>query len=795
MKTRLPQHGDVVRLLCHIVLASMLVTSTSVASAISHTAPHFTEDELQWINAHPVVHIAVEANWNPIEYMHDGKHAGLVAGYLDAISRISGLTFKAVPGTQWGHAYQALKSGKVDLLPGVWRELAHDRMGDDAIISTPYLVGRLTAITRSDSTMIFNLQRLEGRHVAIKGLGAVEYYMRHSCEKCDILTFDSDELALAAVSAGKADVALGVDITILPIVRSQYHGQLFMSGMIADRPFSLAMAARADMPILASIINKSLAAIPASEAATMTRNWVGLADYGKPTIRSILHYRAPLVFALGLMLLGFATLAYLSWKARSAAIRSERDKAMFLAFVSHEIRTPMQTVISSLELLQCSALTGQQANRADLAISASETLLTLLDDLLEYLRLDSRKVTLEPRPVALEEWAGQSLEMVRWRADEKQIELRLETTCPAMLHVVIDPVRVRQIALNLLVNAIKFTPAGSVALHIAYVPDQQDQSGTLVIEVRDTGAGIAPERRKHMFDAYWTAECSPRLGAEGSGLGLAICRLLVDLMHGTITVDSTSHIGTTIAVRLPTSATISPAAMRLPAPVHGPTANARQGSGVDVRDGGGNLLILVVDDHEAVQRSIRQQCKEIGCWTVMASNGEDALRQFTQMRLDMVLLDCDLPDIDGYTLARMIRESEIARQTSHVPIIAISASSGDTHKVRCFESGMDGVLGKPLRLAALRQMIEMWCPSHQVVPLNEPATLSLESSDELREDYIRMVMRDLEALVGALQSGDIARALHAAHRIKGASGIVGLAGIAEIAERIEAQLSACAGAV
>ncbi|WP_419469031.1 histidine kinase dimerization/phospho-acceptor domain-containing protein, partial [Burkholderia diffusa] len=174
----------------------------------------------------------------------------------------------------------------------------------------------------------------------------------------DVLTFDSEEGALAAVAAGEADAALGVDVTMLPIVRSRYLSQLFMSGMLADRPVSLAMITRTDMPILASIIDKSLAAIPVSETAAMTRNWVELADYGKPTIRSILHYRAPQVIAIGLALLAFAMLAYLSWKSRTAAVRSERDKATFLAFISHEIRTPMQTILSSLELLQCSSLTG-----------------------------------------------------------------------------------------------------------------------------------------------------------------------------------------------------------------------------------------------------------------------------------------------------------------------------------------------------------------------------------------------------------------------------------------------------
>ncbi|WP_197416270.1 ATP-binding protein [Burkholderia latens] len=787
MKTRPSTNSAVWRWFCCALLAAMLVASFPASAAAESTKPAFTSEELQWIKTHPVVNIAVEANWHPIEYLRDGKHAGLVAGYLDAISRISGLTFQTVPGTQWGQAYEALKAGHVDLLPGVWRELVHDRLGDDALVSMPYLVGRLTAVTRSNSTMVFCLRRLEGKRVAIKGRGAVEYFTRHSGVNLDVQTFDSEELALAAVARGEADAALGVDVTMLPIVRSRYLGQLFMSGMLADRPVSLAMITRADMPVLASIIQKSLAAIPVSETAEMTRNWVELADYGKPTMRSILYYRTPQVIAIGFALLAFATLAYLSWKSRTAAVRSERDKAMFLAFVSHEICTPMQTVLSSLELLQCSALTGQQAIRANEAVAASETLLTLLDDVLEYSRLDSGKVTLEPQPVMLHAWARDTLGMVRWRADEKQVALVLDTACSPTTQLVIDPVRLRQIALNLLVNAIKFTPAGTVTLSVDYRPDPQASHGMLVLEVRDTGVGIAPECRARIFDAYWQAEKLQQHGAQGSGLGLAICRQLVQLMHGTIEVDSTPHVETVITVRLPVSTAIGSTVASAPPFASDIVASSKDAD--DASERGGKPLILVIDDHESVQHSIGRQCEEIGCRTVMAQTGMAALQKLTHTRFDLVLLDCNLPDIDGYALARMIRLNEATRKTKRVPIIAISALSGDEHKMRCFDGGMDGVLGKPLRLAALRHIFAMWCPAYQdIAPDGEAAALLVDDSSDLREVYVRTVLQDFEALFDALQSGDIAGAARAAHRIKGASRTAGESRVAELAERIESRL-------
>ncbi|WP_282959948.1 MULTISPECIES: ATP-binding protein [Burkholderia cepacia complex] len=687
-------------MLRHILTAMLALTvSVGTGAATGRRNPVFTDEERQWMRDHPVVHIAVEAHWHPIEYMRHGRHAGLVAGYLSAISEMTGLVFQPVAGTEWGHAYDALAAGEVDLLPGVWRELVPDRIGPGARVSAPYLVGRLTVVTRNESAMIFGLHRLKRRRVAIKGRGAVEYFVRHSGVPLDVLPFDTEALALAAVANGEADAALGVDVTILPIVRRKFTGQLYISGMLADLPVSLAMLTRADLPILASIIDKSLAAIPASQTAGITRESIELGDYGKPTIRSIVHYRAPVVLAIGLILLTFAVLAYLMWKSRTAAIRSKRDKAMFLAFVSHEIRTPMQTVLSSLEFLQRSRLPVRQAARVDAAASASDTLLTLLDDILEYSRLESRKVALSPQTVELDAWARQTIDMVRWRAERKELVLMLDVCGPPSLSVSIDPVRVRQIVLNLLVNAINFTAIGVVTLRVSYQGASHGGGGALCFEVRDTGIGIAPDRIARVFDAYWQADRTPQQRTVGCGLGLAICRELVELMRGSISVESTPHVETVFTVQLPVMAVEAPPPLSPPVRVDALTVPVHRTA----------PRLLIVDDHETVRAVLQEQCDALGCVGIVAGTGEDALRHLAQLRIDLVLLDCHLSDIDGYALAQIIRQEEAARKTGHVPIIAISAESGEAHRTRCLESGMDDVLAKPLRLETLRLAIVAWC--------------------------------------------------------------------------------------
>ncbi|MBR8278803.1 response regulator, partial [Burkholderia cenocepacia] len=176
--------------------------------------------------------------------------------------------------------------------------------------------------------------------------------------------------------------------------------------------------------------------------------------------------------------------------------------------------------------------------------------------------------------------------------------------------------------------------------------------------------------------------------------------------HGTITVDSTPYVGTVFVVQLPVAA-VEP--VSLPRQTDSASERWDASSAEGRREA---LRILIVDDNDAVRAALQDQCEALDCIGIGAGTGEEAVRQLEQGGIDLVLLDCHLPDVDGYALARRIRREEVARKATYVPIIAISAASGDAHKMRCLESGMDGVVGKPLRLDALRQMIDLWCPAY-----------------------------------------------------------------------------------
>ncbi|WP_175673297.1 ATP-binding protein [Burkholderia ambifaria] len=792
------------------VLLGMMI-GLMPASGRATDAPQFTAEEKAWIAAHPVIRTRADSKWRPFEFRENGKIVGVVPSFLDAISQISGLRFEYVDDVAWSDSLPALRSGRIDIIPDVtWRGLSkvHDSQLPGAAsatspsegtaaqqneinVSRPYFVGTVVVITSEHLNLFVDSRNLAGHRVAIKGGGSLEASIRHGDIPVTLLTYDDVRDALAAVADGDADVAIGTDISILPVVQRQYHDKLFVSGALPDHPYALSIATRHDMPVLASIIDKSLAAIPARDAEIIARRWIESTDYGKPSLHSILYYRRWQVAAAVAGLLMLAAIAFASWRSRAAAVRSERERAMFFAFVSHEIRTPMHTILSSLELLQRSKLPPKQAGRADAAVAASESLLSLLDDILEYSRLESHNVTLAPEPTDVEPWIERSADMVRWRIEEKKLDFTLELACPPAMCVLIDPVRTRQIVLNLLVNAIKFTAAGSIALRVDYLENELGRVGSLVLEVHDTGIGIAPERQRRIFEPYQRVEQTGNHRVAGSGLGLSICRGLVDLMKGVITVSSSPDKGTIFTVILParriaqapapgsvdaTETTFEPARRLTPVD---PNTQSLAGFGP---------TILVVDDHEAVQHAIQHQLDALSCRSTAAGTGEQALAQFAHTTFDMVLLDCDLPDIDGYTVVQRMRDKERLQKRPRTPIIAISASTGDAHHKRCFDSGMDGVLGKPLRLDALRQMIDLWCSTGAHDEISLPAAPVQPVKPDFQVVYRQSVDADLAALGDALSNGDVERASHASHRIRGAAAVAGQVATSELAAELERRL-------
>ncbi len=387
--------------------------------------------------------------------------------------------------------------------------------------------------------------------------------------------------------------------------------------------------------------------------------------------------------------------------AKAAAERATAAKSEFLATMSHEIRTPMSGVLGMVEVLSHTSLDGEQRRIISVIEDSAQMLRQILDDLLDYSKIEAGALSLQPHPVALRALLGNVQQLLAPQAVAKGLELQIQIDdALAAMHLV-DGMRLRQIAFNLLSNAIKFTRAGEVGIALEVLDGDADGAQRLRLTVRDTGIGISPEQRERLFAPFVQADAATSRQYGGTGLGLSICQRLVAMMHGTLTLHSVPGEGTRVEVLL--TVPVVPVDEQ-------PSAAEEHTQAVPLPAALQQRRILIVEDHPTNQALMGWRMQQLGLPHVLAENGEQALALLARTRFDLVLTDCRMPVMDGYAMTRRIREQERDRGGARLPVIALTASAMEDDMQRCREAGMDDLLAKPVALGALRQALLQWLP-------------------------------------------------------------------------------------
>lgn len=498
--------------------------------------------------------------------------------------------------------------------------------------------------------------------------------------------------------------------------------------------------------------------------------------------------------------------------ALEAAESAARSKSQFLAMMSHEIRTPMNGVLGTLGLLDEMTMPDEQRELVAVARESGEFLLTILNDILDFSKLEAGKLQLEDVAFNLRQLIRGTVSICSAQAKAKRLTLTSDIAPQAPEYIIGDPGRIRQMLLNFLSNAIKFTEKGSVFLHVDARPSSGGQIG-VCFSVEDTGMGIPDEKRNLLFQDFSQVDSSTARRFGGTGLGLAITKLLAQQMGGRVWCDSAVGKGSTFYFAAPfksaTKAEIE--------------CDSVQADGSMTLDQG-NLKVLLAEDNRTNQMIAQSMLRGLGCRVDVAGNGLEAVQAVSERHYDLILMDIQMPDLDGVDATRRIRGRDDAMAT--IPIIALTANVMAEEKMTYLDAGMNDFIAKPVNKGLLvgainRVLSNMSRPNVEseqdvtvatavtpcsvaigdpleILPLFDENVLDKLLSDvdaSMRSDLVEAVIGDLEKrsqqAEEALEQGDLGGLERACHSLVGCCSSFGLVRLQDLAKKMQQACQRC----
>ncbi len=663
-----------------------------------------TDEEMAWLAEHPVIQIAADPNYAPIEFRNaSGEFQGVSADYLEEIGTMLGISFAYTTADTWGEVIVQMENRELDLLSAAVQTSDREQFAE---FTTPYLTLPTVIFTHDDVSFISDLSQLEGQKVAVVRGFAIIDYLAQAYPDIELVETDDVADALQKVSQKEASAYIGDILTTGYYIRQGNYQNIKVSG---ESPYQieLAMGVRNDWPIFATILQKSLDVLSTEERDLITRKWTTI------EVGQAFDYRQLLM--VGLVALGIFVIVA-GWNlslqreigkrkqtegalreaintAESAQLEAERAnqaKSTFLANMSHELRTPLNAIIGFARMMKRdSSLSVKVRKNLNIINVSGEHLLSLINDVLDMSKIEAGRIVLNSSAFNLYDLLRDVENMLRNRAQSKGLSLVFELDSDLPAFVETDEKKLRQVLINLLNNGIKFTETGQVTLAVsvdllAVQMENGRQPAQLNFDIIDTGVGIAVDEIEQVF-APFVQTTSGQQSGEGTGLGLPISRQFVQLMGGEISLKSELGKGSTftfdVFVHLPESETAATIEDEVEV--------------VGLVSGQAEYRILIADDVQENRALLQTLLSDVGFVVREAANGQAAIDLWQSWRPHLIWMDIRMPIMDGLTATTYIRDHEEAEQRT--AIIALSSSILSAEREAILATGADEFVAKPFR--------------------------------------------------------------------------------------------------
>ena len=691
-----------------------------------------TEEEKQFLVDHPTLKLAPTPHFPPFEYWDPGNDpqsneddvfSGVVSSYLNHFEQKLGITFELVRTETWADNLAMLKNREIDaiglLVP--WS----DR--DYASVSKPYITYPAVIVVKKDVKQDLSLKDLVRKKVAVPNDYTGEQFLRQNHPEIIVVEARDPSHGIQMVSNGEVYAFFGGAAAVGYVAERTGISNLRIAGE-SDFQYTNGFGVRSDYEIFAGIITKTLNQIPDGQKSALHAQWISEGFLQKKFYENTRFWwllgsfsGLLLICSIGMGIWNRKQAAFIDQlelakkrteQARSEAEAANEAKSAFVAMISHEIRTPMNGVLGMCELLRGTHLDSKQTDYLECASGSAENLVELINDILDFSKMEAGKLELDLQPFSLQQLVREVTTLMQTQSDHKGLQLTVQQDDSLAEAYLGDGLRIRQILLNLLSNAIKFTSKGEVAVRIRNKDENPNDAPHLIeFEVEDSGIGIAADKIERVFEPFEQEEISTTRRYGGTGLGLSICRTLAEMMGGAASASSELGRGSTFRF----SAKLQPTD-QLPA---GSTSIAATGR-AEVEP----LQILLAEDNPVNQKVVTGLLELRGHRIDIVTTGTDAISSIENNDYDAVLMDIEMPGMDGLTAIRELRRREKV-SGKHQWVVAITghAMSGD-HE-RFMAAGMDGHLVKPFKPNELYATVE-----RSAVPQgNQQSTTKRSASD------------------------------------------------------------------